>query len=299
MTLQMIGLLPVVALNQTPLDGQLRGLTALHIVSGGRDIEDRRHLVIAALVNAKADIEARDLNGRTPLLVAAGAAYWKGAETLHESGADMKATKPGGRNFADEAKDANRALASWWSDISGLQPSGAPREPRIGIFRRGEVSDKRYARLVLDRARRSRMQSASEVRRAEIHADSFHTWGSYAWGGGDGGRDWSGAVEAAERGSCHGPLNVDAVPNWKDSHSVGAQSNPGVWLESWTDARPGSGPGDRDRYRDRRRPESGPGVSRRDRDLEPEHDRRDRRQGDRDRGYGGRRGNGGWRGYSN
>jgi hypothetical protein len=40
-------------------------------------------------------------------------------------------------------------------------------------------------------------------------------------------------------------------------------------------------------------------VSRRDRDLEPEHDRRDRRQGDRDRGYGGRRGNGGWRGYSN
>ena len=151
MTLQMIGLLPVAALNQQPLDGQLRGQTPLHIVSGGRDMEDGRHLVIAALVKAKADIEARDLNGRTPLLVAAGAAYWKGAETLYESGADMKATKPGGRNFADEAKDANRALASWWSDISGLQPSGAPREPRIGIYKRREVSDKRHARMVVDR----------------------------------------------------------------------------------------------------------------------------------------------------
>ena len=168
MTLQMIGLLPVVALNQTPLDGQLRGLTALHIVSGGRDIEDRRHLVIAALVNAKANIEARDLNGRTPLLVAAGAAYWKGAETLHESGADMKATKPGGRNFADEAKDANRALASWWSDISGVQPSGAPRERRSGIYKRGEVSDKRHARMVMGRDRRSKMHSFTEVRQEKF-----------------------------------------------------------------------------------------------------------------------------------
>ena len=48
-------------------------------------------------------MEERDLNGRTPLLVAAGAAYRKGAEKLFGLGADMKATKPGGRNFADEA----------------------------------------------------------------------------------------------------------------------------------------------------------------------------------------------------
>ena len=151
MTVRMIQLLPVAALNQKPLDGQLRGQTPLHIVSGGKDIEDGRHLVIAALVEAKADIEARDLNGRTPLLVAAGAAYKKGAETLHTLGADMAATKPNGRNFADESIGSNRKLATWWTGISGLQPSGAPREPRIGIYKRREVSDKRHGRMVVDR----------------------------------------------------------------------------------------------------------------------------------------------------
>ena len=118
-TLQVIELLPQSALNQKPLDGQLRGQIPLHIVSGGRDIEDARHRVIAKLVNCKADMEARDLHGRTPLLVAAGAAYRKGAETLFRLGADMKATKLGGRNFADEALGSNKTLANWWCD----QPS--------------------------------------------------------------------------------------------------------------------------------------------------------------------------------
>ena len=51
------------------------------------------------LVAHFADIEGRDLNNRTPLLVCGGAAYRQGAETLYDLGADMFATRPEGRNF--------------------------------------------------------------------------------------------------------------------------------------------------------------------------------------------------------
>jgi len=291
MTLRMIGLLPVEALNQAPFDGQLRGQTPLHLVSGGRDYENGRHRVIEALVAGNADMELRDLNGRTPLLVAAGAAYCKGAYTLHERGANMTATKSNGRNFADEANGANKKLVSWWSDLCGLQPSSAPSEPRSCIFMRGGVPDKRHAHQVLHKTQRSRMQSGSEVRRIHDVFGRKFTRGINALGGTERKREWGEAVEAAERGSHHGP-NVDAswTERWlaSDDHPVGAWSNHEIWLRvvdpyPWTEcwlasddppvARPDPLPGDLDRYRDRRRPDSGYNVSRRD----------------RDRGYGGRR----------
>ena len=74
LTLRLIPCLPSGSVNQKPSGGQLRGQAPLHIVSSGKDVEDRRHEVIAALIEAKADMEDRELNGRTPLLPAAGAA---------------------------------------------------------------------------------------------------------------------------------------------------------------------------------------------------------------------------------
>ena len=76
-TLCILDLIPSGACNQAPTDGQLRGHTPLHIVCGGRDWEGRREEVIEKLVAKRADIEARDLNDRTPLLVTAGGAYPK------------------------------------------------------------------------------------------------------------------------------------------------------------------------------------------------------------------------------
>ena len=199
MTLHVIGLLPQAALNQKPLDGQLRGQTPLHIVSGGRDIEDARHRVIAKLVNCKADMEARDLNGRTPLLVAAGAAYRNGAERLFGLGANMRATKPGGRNFADEALGSNKKMADWWCDKTGLQPSGAPKEAKTGIFKREGVSAKRHTRMV------------------ERRAACSQTWDDSSWYHG-----WHG-------GWSNGFWNDGGA-----SSSAQASSRP---LESWTTAR--------------------------------------------------------------
>ena len=159
MTLRILDLIPPVACSQAPTDGQLRGQTPLHIVCGGRDVEDRRHEVIAKLVEKRADIEARDLNDRTPLLVTAGGAYRKGALMLHRLGADMTATKPNGRNFADEAWGSNRKLAQWWCEVSGLQPSGVPRDPRAGLFHREGTSEKRYARYQEKKGQQKRMQA--------------------------------------------------------------------------------------------------------------------------------------------
>ena len=162
MTLRILDLMPAVACSQAPTDGQLRGQTPLHIVCGGRDVEDGRDRVIEKLVAKKADMEARDLNDRTPLLVTAGAAYRKGALMLHQLGADMKATKPDGRNFADEAMSANRKLADWWCSVTGLQPSSVPRDLRAGLFHREGASDKRCARRV-DRKEQKKQRRATNA----------------------------------------------------------------------------------------------------------------------------------------
>ena len=146
LTLAMIPLLPTAALNMAPLDGQLRGQTPLHIVAAGRDQESRRHEVIKLLIEHRADTEARDLNHRTPFLLAGGSAYRDGAEALHEGGANIYATKPSGRNFADEARGSNKKLANWWKDLTGLEETGAPNDRRPDMFRREGCSDARKQR---------------------------------------------------------------------------------------------------------------------------------------------------------
>ena len=241
MTLRLIDLLPEVALNQKPLDGQLRGQTPLHIVSGGRDVEDGRHRVIAKLVNAKADIEARDLNGRTPLLVTGGAAYKKGAEILHALGADMMATKPGGRNFADEAMGSNKRLARWWCDISGLQPSGVAAQARAGIYKRDGVSEQRYNRLAVRRA------GMGEGNVRQSRAACSQTWGNDAWEGGD----WrSDAWQASDVPRARAEREPDGFrPAEREPESFRISDR------------------DRDRERDRRRAEREP-----DRDRERERE---------------------------
>ena len=214
----MIKLAPMEALNHKAQSGQLYGMAPLHIVADGRDKEDKRDVVIATLASAKADLEVRDLNGRTPLLVAAGSGYFKGAQQLYKSGADMTATKDNGWNFADAAKGCNSALAAWWSAITRLSASGAASDHRPDMWRRTGMSDKRYERVVQDREwRRARDQAYRQARdraqRPKIARDAG--WGSDSWRGGGGGRDWSEAGETAERGSYHQPLmHVD--PYWMD-----------------------------------------------------------------------------------
>ena len=74
-TLELIQVLPVEMLDEQPHDGQLAGMTPLHIVSGGRDVSNRRHEVIEALWLRGVSMETRDRHNRTPLLVCAGAGY--------------------------------------------------------------------------------------------------------------------------------------------------------------------------------------------------------------------------------
>ena len=71
-TLEVVRLMPSSYLNEKPFVGQLMGWTALHIVSQGHDVTDRRHEIIKALVRGRADTEARDNNQRTPVLCCAG-----------------------------------------------------------------------------------------------------------------------------------------------------------------------------------------------------------------------------------
>ena len=171
LTLAMIPLLPPAALNMAPIDGQLRGQTPLHIVAGGRDAERRRHEVIKLLIECRANTEARDLNHRTPFLLAGGAAFREGAEMLYACGADIHATKPNGRNFADEAKGSNAMLAKWWTGITGKESTGLPKDVRPDMFRREGVSDKRRQRA-RDNVQRSRAKQPSMSRAVQTGSGS-------------------------------------------------------------------------------------------------------------------------------
>ena len=144
------------------------GQTVLHMVCGGRDVEDRRHEVIRCLVENQADMECTDVNMRTPLHVCAGSGYKNGAQELFDLGANMLALGRNGRNFADMAIKSNRRMVEWWRDITGKEPTGRPPQQRDGMFMRKTMTEKRKQRMKENKAEREgqRKYWAAEKRKA-------------------------------------------------------------------------------------------------------------------------------------
>ena len=94
---------------------------------------------------------------------------------------------------------SNKTLAAWWCDKTGLQPSGAPKEAKTGIFKREGVSAKRHTRMV------------------ERRAACSQTWDDSSWyHGWHGG--WSNGF-------------------WNDGGASSSAQAPSRPLESWTTAR--------------------------------------------------------------
>jgi hypothetical protein len=212
-TLQVIDLVPESVCSQKALDGNLRGQAPLHIVASGRDVEDRRHIVIQRLVGAKASMEDVNLYGATPLLVAAGAGYRWGAETLHRLGANMLATLPDGRNFADLAKNPNKSMEQWWCRITKNEATSTTKQNREGTWRGEGLPEKRQQTMVEERVERGwddRRQLAARGAEEEEHQRG---------GGGGRGvlRDADGHIPESVQGWRCGGWQQWSQPGWSQS----------------------------------------------------------------------------------
>ena len=138
---------PLSMLNEKPFDGQLRGLTPLHLVCSGMDkAEQIRPEVLDVLLARKADIEAvDDVDGRTHFLLAGGSGFKAAAFRLAAWKCNVKAETSDGRNFVDITSKCNRSLMQWAQQHHQLEATGNAADPGNRGQREG-VSEARFQR---------------------------------------------------------------------------------------------------------------------------------------------------------
>ena len=83
--------------------GRPAGYTALHLASNNSDRIFERRFLVDCLLKRDADVNARDLQGRTLLHLAAGTGVVDVAKVLVRHGADMHAVDNAGKNALDRA----------------------------------------------------------------------------------------------------------------------------------------------------------------------------------------------------
>jgi hypothetical protein len=200
-TLRAISELPAELVHATAFAGRLMGMTPLHIVSGGRDTEDRRTEVMKALVLKGAHMEARDQANRTPLICAFQAGYVNGVKTLLDLGADQLVTRDG-RNCADECWLSHKDLCRFWERRTGKKRTGLPKPALLNL---------RGAKKPMNEKRRERMDAANamtkEQRRAAMHPmaqENALQAAPVGQGGGGGGGGGRGGGGGGGGGSHHG-----------------------------------------------------------------------------------------------
>ena len=121
--------------------------TALHLACDGSDVTYSRHRIVAELLTARADMEARDPKGNTPFLMAAGVGITNVVKLLIESGADRHVTNHKGQGALQKARghstDVKRLLIH-----HGCRETHAPSDQqRTGT---GDQRMSRYVQSVRD-----------------------------------------------------------------------------------------------------------------------------------------------------
>ena len=84
----------------------------MHMVCNGSDCQLMGAALVHELVAARADIEARSADGRTPFLFAAATGVVDVAAALSVCGADVLAESNDGRNAADRAKGSSTQMTA-------------------------------------------------------------------------------------------------------------------------------------------------------------------------------------------
>ncbi len=117
--------------------------TPLHFACDGSDLVFGSAGVVAMLLDAESDIEARGGKENTPLLIAAGAGLTDVCKVLVQRGADICATNYQKKSCWQKARGSSPSLADYLASVNALQTeaSGSGRT-RTGI---GQAREARYA----------------------------------------------------------------------------------------------------------------------------------------------------------
>ena len=132
---EMLRFLPTEYLAEETLLGQPIGFTPLHLLCQGVDPWQTRQEAIALLIAAKAPLEARNNNGATPLLLAAGSAFTDAVRVLWHAKADINAANFKGKTAFDLAKATSRHACIdvlQMGGRSGHPPPQPPARPERG-----------------------------------------------------------------------------------------------------------------------------------------------------------------------
>ena len=108
------------------------GFTALHFACDGANHHEQRNCLVKMLLNKKADIDATDASGNTPLILAAGHGALVVCETLVESKCNIHAKNRGNKGAYDVSTNARHEALSKY-----LENKGATIATRVQVQRWG------------------------------------------------------------------------------------------------------------------------------------------------------------------
>ena len=98
---------------------RMQGYTALHIASNGSDLLMVRGDLVRRLIQANAEVDVVDEEGRTPFLHACGTGVTDVAKALCQAGCDVHARSWDGRNAADRARGGSGSMRGcYWTNAT-------------------------------------------------------------------------------------------------------------------------------------------------------------------------------------
>ena len=97
----LLRVMPTELVDQKTHGGTSAGWAALSLLSNARDAANERAEIARSLVERRADLEARNPHGATPLMAACACGNWSAVRVLLDAGADVFATNDRGRNALD------------------------------------------------------------------------------------------------------------------------------------------------------------------------------------------------------
>lgn len=123
------GLVPIMTasrLRAKTTGGRPSGYTAMHLAANGSDRLMIRHKIVRLLCDHGHPVDVLDEKGRTPLLLACGTGVLDTVKALVACRADVRAKDVNGKNAMDKAFGSSGMVSKYLQETFGLEPSGGP-----------------------------------------------------------------------------------------------------------------------------------------------------------------------------
>ena len=206
------------ALNKQSTGSQPKGYSALHFACFGMATDNSNHKIVSLLLDRKADMEAKDEHGNTPLLHAAGTGLQDVCDLLIKSGCNRQATTNRGMGAAQKAQGSHDSLSRHLQRTYQVAMTNGDASESVR-HQSGSLAPNRILRREADDAFKHRKSdrkgtwhdgpTASEQKKGSWW-NAWSGWQEGEWQDWDGRKDWSGWQEKQDEGK-----NSYSSHNWK------------------------------------------------------------------------------------